>query len=134
MSNIDDLARCIRIMPTSGSLFTAQAPLLPVFLLGMLAVDPTHVQVSRAWFESVVSAPVRSVSLFIIIISIVTRPAHTMQSVPPLYDALQDIWTWIDKEIPLGQQPCESVPERDAWWERLVAVVKKKQKETLCLT
>lgn len=58
-------------MPTSGIFFTAQAPLLPVFLLGLLAVDPRHVQVSRQWFEMVVSAPLRSVSLFIRIISIV---------------------------------------------------------------
>ena len=63
MANMGDLAACIRIMPTGGPLFTAQAPLLPVFFLGALAVDARHKQASRKWFEDVVSAPVRSVSL-----------------------------------------------------------------------
>jgi hypothetical protein len=59
---MDDLAKCIRIMPTSGSYFTAQAPLLPVFFLGLLATNPTHKEVSRGWFKEVVNTPVRSVS------------------------------------------------------------------------
>lgn len=70
-----DLAKCIRIMPTSGSHFTAQAPLLPVFFLGLLATDPDHKWVSQAWFEQVVQTPVRSVrfphALFIIVCSLV---------------------------------------------------------------
>lgn len=49
-------------MPTSGSQFTAQAPLLPVFFLGLLATHPDHKMVSRNWFEAVVMTPVRSVS------------------------------------------------------------------------
>jgi hypothetical protein len=62
LANLTDLAKCIRIMPTSGPRFTAQAPLLPVFFLGMLATQPDHKQASRAWFEQVVRTPVRSVS------------------------------------------------------------------------
>jgi hypothetical protein len=49
-------------MPTSGSHFTAQAPLLPVFFLGLLATEPIHKEVSMGWFEQVVQTPVRSVS------------------------------------------------------------------------
>jgi hypothetical protein len=49
-------------MPTSGSHFTTQAPLLPVFFLGLLATDPKHKSVSKDWFEKVVETPVRSVS------------------------------------------------------------------------
>lgn len=63
LANLADLAKCIRIMPTSGSHFTAQAPLLPVFLLGLLATVPDHKEVSQQWFEQVVKTPVRSVSL-----------------------------------------------------------------------
>ena len=63
MSNLADLASCIRIMPTSGDCFTAQAPLFPVFLLGLLATVPEHKDVSRNWFESVVETPVRSVRI-----------------------------------------------------------------------
>lgn len=62
LTNLGDLARCIRIMPTSGSHFTAQAPLLPVFFLGMLATEPDHKRVAEAWFDDVVQTPVRSVS------------------------------------------------------------------------
>ena len=58
-----DLSSCIRIMPTDGPLFTAQAPLLPIFLLGSLAIDQEQRQVSEKWFEQVVAAPVLSVSL-----------------------------------------------------------------------
>lgn len=49
-------------MPTSGSHFTAQAPLLPVFFLGLLATETVHKDVSMDWFEQVVQTPVRSVS------------------------------------------------------------------------
>lgn len=62
LANLTDLAKCIHIMPTSGSHFTAQAPLLPVFFLGMLATQFDHKKVSRDWFEEVVRTPVRSVS------------------------------------------------------------------------
>jgi hypothetical protein len=62
LANLEDLSKCIRIMPTSGSHFTAQAPLLPVFFLGLLATDPRHKNVSKDWFEKVVQTPVRSVS------------------------------------------------------------------------
>lgn len=62
ISNINDLAKSISIMPTSGRVFTAQAPLLPVFLLGLLATESDHVEVAHTWFQSVIRTPVRSVS------------------------------------------------------------------------
>ncbi|RSL53705.1 hypothetical protein CEP53_007672 [Fusarium sp. AF-6] len=118
LANLTDLAKCIRIMPTSGSHFTAQAPLLPVFFLGMLATHPDHKKVSRDWFDSVVRTPVRS-------------------SVPPLYHALKRIWGWIDHdvEVPsdLSTLP-KSIGKRYPWWEHLVASVHEKEEETLCLT
>lgn len=64
VANLHDLASCIKIMPTSGHHFTAQAPLFPVFLLGMLATEADHKQISKDWFEQVVQTPVRSVSVF----------------------------------------------------------------------
>ncbi|VUC21728.1 unnamed protein product [Clonostachys rosea] len=115
-ANLDSLARCIRIMPTSGSNFTAQAPLFPVFLLGLLATVPMHKEVSRKWFSSVVETPVRS-------------------SVPPLFDVLRRIWEWIDSDLPLDHKSTpESVSARNHWWERLVSLVHDKEPETLCLT
>ena len=56
-----NLEICIRIMPTSGKHFTAQAPLFPVFLLGLLAVVPLHKSTAMSWFDDVVKVPVRSV-------------------------------------------------------------------------
>ncbi|KAH7227938.1 fungal-specific transcription factor domain-containing protein [Fusarium oxysporum] len=118
LANLDDLARCIRIMPTSGSHFTAQAPLLPVFFLGLLATEPVHKDVSMDWFEQVVQTPVRS-------------------SVPPLYDALLRIWGWIDKEVQIPRDPTalpKAIGKRYPWWEHLVAKVLEAEEETLCLT
>ena len=63
MFNLADLASCMRIMPTSGHCFTAQAPLFPVFLLGLLSTTQEHKDVSKRWFESVVQTAVRSVRI-----------------------------------------------------------------------
>ncbi|KAL7817113.1 fungal-specific transcription factor domain-containing protein [Trichoderma gracile] len=119
LSNLNDLAKCINIMPTSGYNFTAQAPLFPVFLLGMLATVPGHVAVAQNWFERVTSTPVRS-------------------SVPPLYDALKRIWMWIDTEPtlkpPVNGRLDEEVGKRLPWWEHLVQRVQENEMEILCLT
>ncbi|OAA50577.1 hypothetical protein NOR_01027 [Metarhizium rileyi] len=119
MSTLDSLAKCITIMPTSGSQFTAQAPLFPVFLLGVLATRPEHKAVSRDWFDEVLRTPVRS-------------------SVPPLYTALLHIWSWIDKDIPVSLQPLSEADKpiylREPWWEQLVILVQQQEQEVLCLT
>lgn len=119
VSHLDDLGRCIAIMPTSGMQFTAQAPLFPVFLLGILASSPQHKAVSSKWFDEVLQTPVRS-------------------SVPPLYAALQNIWGWIDNDFPLSLPPsleaAQPIHLRHAWWERLVNKVQEQEKEVLCLT
>ncbi|KPM40958.1 hypothetical protein AK830_g5628 [Neonectria ditissima] len=111
LSNLGDLAKCIRIMPTSGSHFTAQAPLLPVFFLGLLATLKDHAYVSEAWFEQV--------------------------SVPPLYQALKRIRAWIDAEVEIPSMPTalpKIVSMRYPWWEHFVTKVREKEEETLCLT
>lgn len=119
LSKLDDVARCISIMPTSGSQFTAQAPLFPVFLLGILATVPEHKVVSSNWFDEVLQTPVRS-------------------SVPPLHTALLHIWSWIDRDIPLPFAPeletNESIHLRQPWWEQLVDRVQQQEQELLCLT
>ncbi|OAA42403.1 hypothetical protein BBO_05066 [Beauveria brongniartii RCEF 3172] len=118
VANLADLAKTISIMPTSGLVFTAQAPLLPVFLLGLLATVEDHVQVAHDWFQQVIYTPVRS-------------------SVPPLYDALVRIQSWKDIEIPVPAQCMElprTIAERQPWWERMVSKVQEKEVEVLCLT
>jgi hypothetical protein len=117
MQQLGDLAHCIKIMPTSGNNFTAQAPLFPVFLLGLVSTIHEHKHVAQSWFEQVVETPVRS-------------------SVPPLYRALKRIWSWLENETELPSPSKESQPiyKRKPWWERLVARIQKKEEETLCLT
>ncbi|KAK8141659.1 hypothetical protein G3M48_010104 [Beauveria asiatica] len=82
IGNTADLVKCISIMPASGTMFIANAPLLQVFSLGLLATVEEHVEVADAWFEQVIRTPVRS-------------------SVPPLYGALDRIQSWMDREFPL---------------------------------
>jgi hypothetical protein len=54
-------------MPTSGNHFTAQAPLFPVFLLGLASTNAKeeehkeHRMIAWVWFDQVVGTPVRSV-------------------------------------------------------------------------
>ncbi|KAK3186291.1 hypothetical protein K4F52_005055 [Lecanicillium sp. MT-2017a] len=119
LCNLGDLAKCISIMPTSGYVFTAQAPLLPVFFLGLLATLPEHKAVALAWFEQVICIPVRS-------------------SVPPLYDALKRILSWLPNEIELplstNMELAPTIAERQPWWERMVSKVQEKEPEVLCLT
>ncbi|UKZ67510.1 uncharacterized protein TrAtP1_008667 [Trichoderma atroviride] len=118
VANLSYLAKCISIMPTSGYQFTAQAPLFPVFLLGMLATVGEHAGVAQKWFDSVTSAPVRS-------------------SVPPLYETLQRIWTWIDDEPSIVvdlESLDDDIANRYPWWEHLIQRVQEKEQEILCLT
>lgn len=60
------------------------------------------------------------------------------QSVPPLYSALQRIWTWIDSEPDLSPETHGELPDhigrRRPWWERLVLRVQEREQEVLCLT
>lgn len=132
--------------------FTAQAPLFPVFLLGILATLPEHRAVSQKWFDEVLQTPVRSVStFFFFFFSGVSKHARiaseqtwtddmlpSRQSVPPLYAALNKIWGWIDIDFPPLTPPdveaAQPIHLRHAWWERLVDKVQNQEQEFLCLT
>ncbi len=61
----------------------------------------------------------------------------SLQSVPPLYEALQRIWLWIGVEIELptgGDVNKLAIRDRIPWWEQLVKQVTMREKEFLCLT
>ncbi|KAL8714149.1 MAG: hypothetical protein Q9220_001877 [cf. Caloplaca sp. 1 TL-2023] len=49
------LLRCIERTPATGELFTAQAPLFPVFIAGLVAFRAEDRQVVRDWFEATLS-------------------------------------------------------------------------------
>jgi hypothetical protein len=58
------LVECVRRMPSTGTLFTSQSPLFPVFVMGFVAVDEEERDVARKWFETVLSCDTsRSVGL-----------------------------------------------------------------------
>ncbi|KAH7118279.1 fungal-specific transcription factor domain-containing protein [Dactylonectria estremocensis] len=96
--HLDDLAKCIQAVPASGPHFTANAPILPVFLLGLLSTK--HKEVAQGWFEKVLQVPVRS-------------------TVPPIYKALKRTWEW--KRIwPSAKKVPYLIREREPWWEKLV--------------
>ncbi|KAJ4161587.1 uncharacterized protein LMH87_007618 [Akanthomyces muscarius] len=118
VNNIADLAKCISITPASGPIFTAQAPLLPAFFLGLLATMEEHIQVAEIWFQQVIKTPVRS-------------------TVPPLYRTLERIQSWLFHEVPvpaINMELPHAIAERQPWWERMVSKVQKKENEVLCLT
>lgn len=54
---------------------------------------------------------------------------------PPLYEVLQRIWTWIDAEIEFSDADlAEQIGRRSPWWERLVEQIDAREHEVLCLT
>lgn len=117
IANFEMLAACIRLMPTSGPLFTAQAPFFPVFLLGLMApIQPPGLRrCAYDWFESVTSTSCRS-------------------SVPPAFDAMKRIQKWIDGQHSDGGD--DDLPEiighRRPWWEDIVHYIKSEE-GVLCL-
>ncbi|KAK2006736.1 hypothetical protein LZ32DRAFT_543308 [Colletotrichum eremochloae] len=115
VSLVAELVKCIRMMPTSGTFFTAQAPFFPVFLLGVVAIYEAHVQCALDWFHSVISTSCRS-------------------SVPPAFQSLNRIRAWVNLNIRdgnLSELP-RRIPERHPWWETLVSHIASKE-GTLCL-
>lgn len=57
---------------------------------------------------------------------------------PPLYDALKRILSWLPNEIELplstNMELAPTIAERQPWWERMVSKVQEKEPEVLCLT
>ncbi|GKT46568.1 uncharacterized protein ColSpa_06749 [Colletotrichum spaethianum] len=115
ISRVSELVRCVRVMPTSGTFFTAQAPFFPVFLLGIVAIHEAHVQCALGWFQSVISTSCRS-------------------SVPPAFQSLERIRAWMAHNIRDGSIPelPRRISERYPWWETLVSHIFSTE-GTLCL-
>ncbi|KAF5526323.1 hypothetical protein CGCA056_v003627 [Colletotrichum aenigma] len=109
-----NLAATIRVMPTSGYMFTAQAPFFPVFLLGVVAVEEEHSKCALDWFESVTETKCRS-------------------SVPPAYEALKKTREWMASNVHDAPLPIpDRIVDRHGWWEDVVDHVSKTS-GTLCL-
>ena len=56
---------------------------------------------------------------------------------PPLYETLGRIQSWINHEVPVPamnmELPC-TIAERQPWWELMVSKVQEKEIEVLCVT
>ncbi|KAH7186713.1 hypothetical protein DER44DRAFT_858535 [Fusarium oxysporum] len=108
--HLEALAKCIQAVPASGLFFTANAPILPVFILGLLSVKNRGV--AQDWFERVLQVPVRS-------------------TVPPIYEALKRTWEW--KQIwPSAKSLPRLIQEREPWWEKLVDLIHTEAGGMLC--
>ncbi|KAL1835889.1 hypothetical protein VTJ49DRAFT_5910 [Mycothermus thermophilus] len=102
--SLNDLIKCIKMLPCTGPLFTSQSPFFAVFIMAVVSVTPEQRQVSRDWFEVVLSG------------------AQCRSSVPPVWKAIQGLWEWLDNE--LEEEPYDEdlpIGERQAWWEDMVA-------------
>ncbi|OHX01260.1 hypothetical protein CSPAE12_00064 [Colletotrichum incanum] len=115
VSRVSELVRCIRVMPTSGTFFTAQAPFFPVFLLGIVAIHEAHIQCALDWFQSVIGTSCRS-------------------SVPPAFQSLKRIRALMAPNIRDGNlcKLSRRISEREPWWETLVYRIVSTE-GTLCL-
>ncbi|KAM5360508.1 hypothetical protein ACJZ2D_013684 [Fusarium nematophilum] len=109
---LEDLANCIQAVPASGPHFTANAPILPVFLLGLLSTK--HRRVAQDWFERVLQVPVRS-------------------TVPPIYEAMKLTWGWA-RTWPSASNIPLVIREREPWWEKLVDRLMAEAGGMLCFT
>jgi hypothetical protein len=56
------LLSCVERMPATGKLFTAQSPLGPIFLAGLVSVKEAERAVVRNWFCTVTARGSKSVS------------------------------------------------------------------------
>jgi len=121
IATLEDLHHCIRVQPTEGDLFTTEAPLYPVFLLGLLSTpeNPHHRSTSQKWMVTVTGNTRRSTA-------------------SPLRTALEKAWDWIDRDqLFTPPEPSALHPEiwqRPAWWETMVHRISRDERRLLCLT
>jgi hypothetical protein len=60
---------------------------------------------------------------FIAPVKVAVEANMLLQSVPPVWNALQSIWKWMDEELvedPADAGDDRPIGERQAWWEKMV--------------
>lgn len=114
---------CIKRLPQDGPLLTAQSPFFPVFLMAIVSYTPEDRAVACEWFEAVVSNGGRSVSMPMFHLAH-CRSNFETQNVPPVWHAVQLLWTWLDKTLnrsgDIEHDEDTPVGLRKAWWEDTV--------------
>ncbi|KAK4185040.1 fungal-specific transcription factor domain-containing protein [Podospora australis] len=103
LAAMDVLVQCVKRLPCTGELFTSQSPFFPVTLMAMLSYREDDRKVSRDWFEVVLTG------------------AQCRSSVPPVWDAIKELWGWWDNEvIEPAYDEDQLMGHRDPWWETMV--------------
>lgn len=132
---LETLAMIIGYLPSDGEHFTAQAPIIPAFILGLLGTDE-QVGGVRRWVERVVRVPTRSVSFFFTPDLPALDMLTSLSTIPAIYQVLLRLWRRLD-EIRFIARGFGAIPvdihNRYAWWEDLVRIVREESQGELCL-
>ncbi|EZF24706.1 hypothetical protein H112_02812 [Trichophyton rubrum D6] len=97
------LWKCVTMMPYSGTLFTSQAPFCPIFIASLVSIEKKDRMIAEEWFTTV------------------GLKGKCRSSVPPVWAAVQAMWTWMDGGG-VSHVFDEGVPvhKRPSWWESMV--------------
>ncbi|KAL8851386.1 MAG: hypothetical protein Q9221_003657 [Calogaya cf. arnoldii] len=108
------LLRCTKMLPLSGTLYTAQTSLFGPVIAGCVAISDEDRNIVRGYFLGALEGP--------------------RGNVPPVWRSMQETWRWLDESCREGNVD-DSVPigERHSWWETLVQRIKHREGR-MCLT
>ncbi|EGD94244.1 hypothetical protein TESG_01765 [Trichophyton tonsurans CBS 112818] len=97
------LWKCVTLMPYSGTLFTSQAPFCPIFIASLVSISKKDRMLAEEWFTTV------------------GLKGKCRSSVPPVWAAVQAMWTWMDGGgVSHVFDECVPVHKRPPWWESMV--------------
>ncbi|KAH6634685.1 fungal-specific transcription factor domain-containing protein [Chaetomium sp. MPI-SDFR-AT-0129] len=97
------LIQCVQMLPCTGPLFTSQSPFFAVFLMAIGSYKEEDREVARDWFGTVAGH------------------GQCRSSVPPVWTAVQNLWTWLDNELKEEDYDEDlAIGDRRAWWEDMV--------------
>ncbi|KAK2831934.1 hypothetical protein FQN49_007019, partial [Arthroderma sp. PD_2] len=97
------LWKCVTRMPYSGVLFTSQAPFCPIFIAALVSIGKRERDIAEDWFTTV------------------GLKGNCRSSVPPVWEAVQTLWVWMDKgKVDDGFDERMPVYKRVPWWECMV--------------
>ncbi|RVX74905.1 hypothetical protein B0A52_01182 [Exophiala mesophila] len=115
---LSQLLECISYQPTDGILFTAQAPLFPVFVAGAVSLTEQDRKIVNAWFDGV--------------------NMSSRGNIPPNRRAMTAVWEWLDNDLTPSEAPHaydewtdtqdviqEGFGQRRAWWEEMVQMLEQ---------
>ena len=102
------LLRCTKMLPLSGTLYTAQTSLFGPVIAGCVALTEEDRNIVREYFVGAMEGP--------------------RGNVPPVWRSMQETWRWLDESFEEDHVD-DSVPigVRTAWWEAMVERVTERE-------